>query len=40
MKRYVLTVEVESESDPRDWTLQDSLIIDGPYEILKVEEGE
>ena len=40
MSKYRITLEVESESDPRDWTFQDILVIDEPYQVLKIEEGE
>lgn len=40
MSKYRITLEVESEGDPRLWTLQDSLIIDEPYEVLNIEEVE
>jgi hypothetical protein len=40
MTRYVMTLEIESDSDPRDWLYTDRLIIDGEYQVLDIEEVE
>ena len=38
MPKYQITLEIESESDPREWIWGDTLIIDENYGLLKVEE--
>lgn len=38
MPKYLLTLQVESDTNPKDWYLGDTLIIDEEYELLKVEE--
>ena len=36
--RYTITLEVESDTDPRGWYYGDTLIIDEEYEVKNVEE--
>ena len=38
MTRYILTLALESESDPREWLFEDTLIIDEPYKVTNIEE--
>ena len=38
MSKYQITLEVESDNDPREWVFQDSLVIDGTYEVVNIEE--
>lgn len=38
-KRYIITVSVESDTDPREWHYGDTLVIDEEYEILGVDEA-
>ena len=38
MAKYLMTLEVESDTDPREWYLPDTLVIDGEYKLMKVEE--
>ena len=38
MPKYILTLQVESDTNPKDWYFGDTLIIDEEYELLKVEE--
>lgn len=40
MKKYLVLLEIESESDPRDWYLPEVLVIDDEYKLVKVEEVE
>ena len=35
--KYRITIEVEAETDPRDWVFEDTLIIDEPYEVISIE---
>ncbi len=39
MSRYLITLEVESETDPKEWYWGDTLIIDEDYEVLTIEKG-
>ena len=36
--KYRITIEVDSDSDPRDWILEQPFIIDEPYEIISIQE--
>jgi len=36
--KYILTLQVESDTNPKDWYLGETLVIDEEYELLKVEE--
>ena len=36
MKKYLLTLEIETETDPREWYFGDVLVIDEPYQVVKV----
>lgn len=36
--KYTITLELESESDPREWLIEDKLIIDEPFTILEIKE--
>ena len=36
--KYIITLELESESDPREWLIEDKLIIDEPFTILEITE--
>lgn len=38
MPKYLVTLEIESEMDPRDWYLPDTLVIDEKYQLVKVED--
>jgi hypothetical protein len=38
MSKYILTLQVESNTNPKDWYLGETLIIDEEYELLNVEE--
>lgn len=39
MKRYLITLEVESDTDPRGWMFADTLVIEEEYKVIKIEEG-
>jgi hypothetical protein len=39
VSRYLITLEVESETDPKEWYWGDTLIIDEDYEVLTIEKG-
>jgi hypothetical protein len=38
MPKYILTLQVESDTNPKDWYLGDTLIIDDEYQLLDVKE--
>jgi len=38
MRKYQITLEIESETNPREWCWGDTLIIDENYQVLNVEE--
>ena len=38
MPKYQITLEVESNTDPREWYLPETLIIDEEYQLIKVEK--
>lgn len=40
VKKYLITLEVESDTDPREWMFADSLVIEEEYKVIKIEEGE
>jgi len=35
--KYRITIEVEAETDPRDWVFEETLIIDEPYKVVSIE---
>ena len=37
--KYTITLEVESDTDPREWYYGDTLVIDEDYQVIKVEES-
>lgn len=38
MSKYLITLEVESDTNPNEWYLPDTLVIDDDYKLIKVEE--
>ena len=38
--KYLITLEVESDTDPREWVFQDTLVIDEEYQVINIEEVE
>jgi hypothetical protein len=38
MNKYQITLEIESEIDPREWIWGDTLIIDENYQVTEVRE--
>lgn len=39
MSKYRITLEVESDTDPRGWVFQDTLVIDEEYQVINIEEA-
>jgi hypothetical protein len=39
MNKYEITLEIETDLDPREWTLGEVLIIDEPYQITQIKEA-
>jgi hypothetical protein len=37
-RRFRIVIEIEAESDPREWVFEDTLMIDDPYRIEAIEE--
>jgi len=37
--KYQITIEIESDTDPRDWCLGETLVIDEPYEVIQITGG-
>ena len=37
--KYIITLEVDSETDIHDWVFEETLIIDEPYKVLRIEEA-
>jgi len=38
MPKYLVTLEIDSDTDPREWYLPDTLVIDEDYRLVKVED--
>ena len=37
-RRFRIVIEIEAESDPREWLFEDRIVIDDPYRIEAIEE--
>ena len=37
-RRFRIVIEIEAESDPREWIFEDRIVIDDPYRIEAIEE--
>jgi len=38
MEKYLITLSVKSETDPRDWYFGETLVIDEDYEVINIEK--
>lgn len=38
MEKYIITLEIKTETDPREWYFGDTLIIDDEYEVINIEK--
>jgi hypothetical protein len=39
VSKYLITLEIESETDPSEWYWPETLIIDEDYQVLTIEKG-
>ena len=37
-RRFRIILEIETDTDPREWILEDRIVIDDPYRIEAIEE--
>lgn len=38
MSKYLVTLEIDSDTDPREWYLPDTLVIEEDYKLIRVED--
>lgn len=38
MSKYLVTLEIDTDTDPREWYLPDTLVIEEDYKLIRVED--